>query len=142
MFLRAPLATALLAGALTAAPACTLFGVVPCADDGDCTIGLRCAVDGFCANAGPGGAASGDGGGAANDDAGPAADGGGIALDDGGGSNDAGGDGGNALDDAGNALDDAGNALCPNGMPDPGEECDDGNANDGDGCSSGCVLEP
>ena len=29
---------------------------------------------------------------------------------------------------------------CGNGAPDPGEECDDGNADDGDGCTSQCTL--
>ncbi|MEO1574611.1 MAG: DUF4215 domain-containing protein, partial [Pseudomonadota bacterium] len=32
-------------------------------------------------------------------------------------------------------------ALCGNGEPDPGEECDDGNTADGDGCSSACLIE-
>jgi len=31
--------------------------------------------------------------------------------------------------------------ACPNGLVDSGEECDDGNAMDGDGCSSICVEE-
>jgi cysteine-rich repeat protein len=31
-------------------------------------------------------------------------------------------------------------ALCGNGTIDPGEECDDGNAVDGDGCQSTCTL--
>ncbi|MFK7888430.1 MAG: DUF4215 domain-containing protein [Gammaproteobacteria bacterium] len=31
--------------------------------------------------------------------------------------------------------------LCGNGLPDPGEECDDGNVIDGDGCSSTCQLD-
>jgi len=31
--------------------------------------------------------------------------------------------------------------ACPNGMTDGEEECDDGNANNGDGCTSECVLE-
>jgi cysteine-rich repeat protein len=31
---------------------------------------------------------------------------------------------------------------CGNGVLDPGEECDDGNVIDGDGCSSQCQLEP
>ncbi|KAF3926467.1 hypothetical protein AA313_de0207467 [Arthrobotrys entomopaga] len=30
---------------------------------------------------------------------------------------------------------------CGNGKIDPGEECDDGNTNDGDGCNSACRLE-
>lgn len=30
---------------------------------------------------------------------------------------------------------------CPNGVVEPGEWCDDGNAQDGDGCSSACRLE-
>jgi len=34
-------------------------------------------------------------------------------------------------------------SICGNGgTPDYGEECDDGNSNDGDGCSSRCLLEP
>ena len=28
--------------------------------------------------------------------------------------------------------------VCGDGILDPGEECDDGNTNDGDGCSSDC----
>jgi len=31
--------------------------------------------------------------------------------------------------------------LCGNGTVDPGEQCDDGNASDGDGCSAGCRRE-
>ncbi len=31
--------------------------------------------------------------------------------------------------------------VCGDGAVDPGEECDDGNRTDGDGCSSSCVLE-
>jgi len=31
--------------------------------------------------------------------------------------------------------------LCGNGQKDPGEACDDGNTEDGDGCSSLCLLE-
>ena len=31
--------------------------------------------------------------------------------------------------------------ACGNGAIDPGEECDDGNTNDGDGCSSTCTIE-
>jgi len=31
--------------------------------------------------------------------------------------------------------------ACPNGMTDAGEECDDGNAINGDGCTDQCVLE-
>lgn len=30
---------------------------------------------------------------------------------------------------------------CPNGLTDPGEECDDGNSVDGDGCTSDCLIE-
>ena len=29
---------------------------------------------------------------------------------------------------------------CPNGSPDPGEECDDGNQNDADGCTTACRI--
>ena len=32
-------------------------------------------------------------------------------------------------------------AGCGNGAPDPGEACDDGNTNNGDGCNSACLLE-
>ncbi len=32
-------------------------------------------------------------------------------------------------------------SLCGNDLFDEGEECDDGNATDGDGCSSGCLTE-
>ncbi|ANM29765.1 hypothetical protein ABI59_09525 [Acidobacteria bacterium Mor1] len=32
-------------------------------------------------------------------------------------------------------------ALCGNGVPEPGEPCDDGNAVDGDGCSSACTRQ-
>jgi cysteine-rich repeat protein len=32
--------------------------------------------------------------------------------------------------------------LCGNGRRDPGEECDDGNGRDGDGCSALCTIEP
>jgi len=31
--------------------------------------------------------------------------------------------------------------LCGNGIIEPGEECDDGNQEDGDGCSSTCLIE-
>src|SRR5262249_4243022 len=31
--------------------------------------------------------------------------------------------------------------LCGNGVPDPGEQCDDGNGTDGDCCSSTCQFE-
>ncbi|MGH7339478.1 MAG: myxococcus cysteine-rich repeat containing protein, partial [Candidatus Rokuibacteriota bacterium] len=31
---------------------------------------------------------------------------------------------------------------CGNGAQEPGEECDDGNAADGDGCSGACAIEP
>jgi cysteine-rich repeat protein len=32
--------------------------------------------------------------------------------------------------------------ICGNGLVDPGEECDDGNNTDGDGCDSTCMSEP
>ncbi|MBF0492396.1 MAG: DUF4215 domain-containing protein [Deltaproteobacteria bacterium] len=32
--------------------------------------------------------------------------------------------------------------VCGNGIPETGEECDDGNKNNGDGCSSNCTVEP
>ncbi|MFH2007871.1 MAG: DUF4215 domain-containing protein [bacterium] len=31
---------------------------------------------------------------------------------------------------------------CGDGVPDTGEECDDGNTADGDGCTSSCIFEP
>jgi cysteine-rich repeat protein len=31
--------------------------------------------------------------------------------------------------------------VCGNGIHEPGEECDDGNTDDGDGCSSNCEIE-
>jgi cysteine-rich repeat protein len=33
-------------------------------------------------------------------------------------------------------------AVCSNGVLEPGEQCDDGNATGGDGCSATCQLEP
>lgn len=35
-------------------------------------------------------------------------------------------------------------ARCGDGISDPlaGEQCDDGNTIDGDGCSSSCLIEP
>src|SRR4051794_1405055 len=33
------------------------------------------------------------------------------------------------------------NAVCGDGHVDPGEECDDGNETNGDGCSSACKTE-
>ena len=33
-------------------------------------------------------------------------------------------------------------AICGDGIVGPGEECDDGNFSDGDGCSSNCTVEP
>src|SRR5262245_65676297 len=32
-------------------------------------------------------------------------------------------------------------ATCGDGIPDPGEQCDDGNTVSGDGCSATCVFE-
>ena len=34
------------------------------------------------------------------------------------------------------------NAACGNGIPDDGEECDDANNIDGDGCQADCSLSP
>jgi len=34
-----------------------------------------------------------------------------------------------------------GAVVCGNGVLEPGEQCDDGNTEDGDGCSSTCKLE-
>lgn len=39
-------------------------------------------------------------------------------------------------------LDTTSPAVCGNGDPETGEECDDGNANNGDGCSGNCIVEP
>jgi cysteine-rich repeat protein len=36
----------------------------------------------------------------------------------------------------------SGAAMCGNGILDPGEQCDDGNTADGDGCSSICLIVP
>ena len=49
--------------------------------------------------------------------------------------------------DDGNAFDDDGCDMlcvssCGDGTPDPWEECDDGNTAPGDGCASDCTLEP
>jgi len=33
------------------------------------------------------------------------------------------------------------NLICGNGREDPGEECDDGNYDNGDGCNSSCKVE-
>ena len=35
-----------------------------------------------------------------------------------------------------------GDPVCGDGTPDPGEQCDDGNLDDGDGCTSTCSFEP
>lgn len=35
-----------------------------------------------------------------------------------------------------------GHSTCGNGTPEPGEECDDGNTANDDGCSASCTLEP
>jgi cysteine-rich repeat protein len=47
--------------------------------------------------------------------------------------------------DAGDATDadtfDAPTPVCPNGVVEPGESCDDNNATPGDGCSPGCQIE-
>ena len=32
-------------------------------------------------------------------------------------------------------------SSCGNGIVDIGEQCDDGNTNDGDGCSADCLIE-
>lgn len=37
-------------------------------------------------------------------------------------------------------LDGGTEPICGDGTIDPGEECDDGNISDGDGCQSMCVL--
>lgn len=38
--------------------------------------------------------------------------------------------------------DPAPSTYCGNGIIEPGEECDDGNSRDGDGCSADCKIEP
>lgn len=49
--------------------------------------------------------------------------------------------GGGGETSAGGGGEGGGGDLCGNGQPDAGEECDDGNDVDEDGCSSECVLE-
>lgn len=41
----------------------------------------------------------------------------------------------------GGGGDDTNTPTCGNGAQDPGEQCDDGNTNNGDGCSSTCTTE-
>ncbi len=43
---------------------------------------------------------------------------------------------------AGHTKDAGSESLCGNGLLDDGEECDDGNSEDGDGCDSNCRIEP
>lgn len=38
-------------------------------------------------------------------------------------------------------IDGSANAVCGNGIAEPGEECDDGNDVDGDGCSTKCMFD-
>jgi len=40
------------------------------------------------------------------------------------------------------SKDDGLESICGNGILEPGEQCDDGNLIDGDGCSSICTIEP
>ena len=48
----------------------------------------------------------------------------------------------NGAENCANCAKDCGECPpCGNGEPDPGEECDDGNTEDGDGCSAECKLE-
>jgi len=44
-------------------------------------------------------------------------------------------------DDQGSGADGGGDAVCGNGALEAGEQCDDGNTADGDGCDGQCVLE-
>jgi cysteine-rich repeat protein len=44
--------------------------------------------------------------------------------------------------DTGSVTPDVGIAACGNGVLEPGETCDDGNANGLDGCSATCTLDP
>ncbi|MBO7126289.1 S8 family serine peptidase [bacterium] len=52
-------------------------------------------------------------------------------------------DNGSGNNDSGNSSDNGGNSndKCGNGLIDPGEQCDDGNRIDGDGCSGYCMKE-
>src|SRR5260370_35116845 len=43
---------------------------------------------------------------------------------------------------SGDACDDAQARVCGNGIIEQGEQCDDGNAIPGDGCSGVCQIEP
>lgn len=108
-----------------------------CRADGDCPADQVCAT-GICQS--PSGSAA-DGG--SDDDAGAAADDAGAAADDAGTSSaDAGpddGDAGTAPDDAGAPEPDAGAPPeCGNDLVEAGEQCDDGNVAERDGCSSAC----
>jgi cysteine-rich repeat protein len=38
-------------------------------------------------------------------------------------------------------VDNSNNGVCGDGLPDPGEACDDGNLRAGDGCSASCTVE-
>jgi uncharacterized delta-60 repeat protein len=88
----------------------------PCTAGGACDAGLTC-LSNTCVDAG-------DGDDGASDDGGT--DGGtGGGTDDGGS-----GSGSTTSEDV----------LCPNGELDPGEECDDGNMIDGDGCNNDCIV--
>ncbi len=48
------------------------------------------------------------------------------------------GDGGGGMSSGGGG---GGSSSCGNGLKEPGEECDDGNSNNGDGCTSQCKTE-
>ena len=73
-----------------------------------------------------------------------------IPTTDGGGAEDSGRADGASLDDSAGTEDsgrtdgaslDGSQAFCGNGRMDPGEQCDDGNTTDGDGCAAVCVNE-
>jgi cysteine-rich repeat protein len=51
------------------------------------------------------------------------------------------GDGDPTTGDGDPTTGDGDSQICGDGIVDPGEECDDGNSNDGDGCSGNCTVE-
>ena len=64
-----------------------------------------------------------------------------TCYDDGSGSNDGGNNGGNDSGNSDNNESGDSKANCGNGFLDDGEQCDDGNRIDGDGCSKYCMKE-
>ena len=64
-----------------------------------------------------------------------------TCYDDGSGSNEGGNNGGNGGVNSDNNERGDSKANCGNGFLDDGEQCDDGNRIDGDGCSKYCMKE-